>query len=99
MRVAGDVLAQRIKGAVTWQARISHDRGRLELVGIVGPSTTPTVIEPLTPRELIELLEEHDGLRRGQVLSDADVVRGEEPQGSTVTGDAPRGQQFSGVRR
>ncbi len=57
MRIAGQVLAERVKGAVTWQARVSHDRGRLELVGIVQPSATPTVIEPLNTRELMELLD------------------------------------------
>ncbi|MCC7176919.1 MAG: hypothetical protein IT177_00845 [Acidobacteria bacterium] len=53
---AGHVLAERRKGLVTWQARISHDRNRLEVVGIVPPSTEPTVIEVLTERELRELL-------------------------------------------
>jgi hypothetical protein len=56
--VAGTVLAARGKGAVTWQARISHDRGRLEVVGIVPASAMATVIEPLDERELRELLGE-----------------------------------------
>lgn len=55
-RMAGDVLASRQKGNVTWQARISTDRGRLEVVGIVPASFAPTTIEPLTERELRELL-------------------------------------------
>lgn len=55
---AGTVLNARAKGAVEWQARISHDRGRLEVVGLVPPSATPTVVEPLTEHELRELLGE-----------------------------------------
>lgn len=54
----GRVLAERRKGAVTWQARISTDRGRLEVVGLVPASATPTIIEPLTEPELRELLGE-----------------------------------------
>jgi hypothetical protein len=54
----GHVIASRLKGCVTWQARISSDRGRLEVVGIVPASTAPTVIEPLTEPELLELLGE-----------------------------------------
>lgn len=52
----GAVLASRRKGPVTWQARISTDRGRLEVVGIVPPSPEPTTIDVLTERELRELL-------------------------------------------
>ena len=58
MRNPGTVLASRRKGAVEWQARISTDRGRLEVVGIVPASVSPTVIEPLDERELRELLGE-----------------------------------------
>lgn len=58
MRIAGTVLAARSKGAVVWQARISTDRGRLEVVGIVPASHDATVIEPLDERELRELLGE-----------------------------------------
>lgn len=54
----GTILAQRHKGAVTWQARISHDRGRLEVVGIVQPSATPTTFALLEQHELLELLGE-----------------------------------------
>lgn len=61
-RVAGHVLSERIKGAVIWRAQISSDRGRLEVVGIVAPSTTATVIEPLSEHELRELLGEDVGL-------------------------------------
>ncbi|MCC7034016.1 MAG: hypothetical protein IT179_14430 [Acidobacteria bacterium] len=61
----GHVLSTRTKGAVTWQARISHDHGRLEVVGLVPASTEPTTIEGLTEPELRELLGEptdlHDG--------------------------------------
>lgn len=56
--LAGTVLASRRKGSVTWQARISIDRGRLEVVGIVPASAAPTTIEPLDERELRELLGE-----------------------------------------
>jgi hypothetical protein len=54
----GQILAARRKGAVTWQARISADRGRLEVVGLVPASATATTIEPLTDHELLELLGE-----------------------------------------
>ena len=57
-RRAGEVLASRRKGAVEWRARVSSDRGRLEVVGIVPASTTATVIEPLSEPELLELLGE-----------------------------------------
>lgn len=52
------VLAERRSrdGLVTWQARIGQDRGRLQIVGVVAPSTSPTIIEPLTDAELRELL-------------------------------------------
>lgn len=53
---AGTVLAERMKGGVIWRAQISHDRGRLQVCGIVPASTTATVIEPLDERELLELL-------------------------------------------
>ena len=56
-RVAGQVLAERRKGAVVWQARISADRHRLEVVGLVPPSAERTTIEPLNERELRALLE------------------------------------------
>jgi hypothetical protein len=56
-RVPGSVLAERVKAGVTWQARISTDRGRLEVIGIVPPSPNPTYVESLTERELLELLE------------------------------------------
>jgi len=54
----GVILAQRVSrdGKVTWQARRSPDRGRLQVVGIVAPSAEPTEIEPLTDAELRELL-------------------------------------------
>ena len=56
--VSGVVLSERTSrcGRVTWQARRSADRGRLEVVGIVAPSALPTVIEPLMEVELRELL-------------------------------------------
>jgi hypothetical protein len=57
-RVPGQVLASRVKNDVRWIARVGFDRGRLEVVGIVPPSATPTVIEPLNERELRELLGE-----------------------------------------
>lgn len=62
LETAGTILAERHKGAVVWQARISQDRGRLEVVGIVPASTTETVIEPLTEPELRQLLDDtsHD---------------------------------------
>jgi hypothetical protein len=56
----GDVvLSERVSrnGQVRWQARRSHDRGRLIVVGIVPPSNTETLVEPLNERELRELLE------------------------------------------
>lgn len=58
----GHVLSTRRKGAVLWQARISSDRGRLEVIGLVAPSATPTTIEVLTEPELRELLgfTDHD---------------------------------------
>jgi hypothetical protein len=62
-RAPGSVLASRQKGTVVWQARISTDRGRLEVVGLVPASRTPTVIEPLDERELLELLGEPTDLR------------------------------------
>ena len=54
---AGTVLAERRKGAVIWQARISSDRGRLEVIGLVEPSATVTAIEHLSEPELRELLD------------------------------------------
>jgi hypothetical protein len=56
----GDVvLAERVSadGLVRWQARRSADRGRLIVVGVVAPSDTETLVEPLSERELLELLE------------------------------------------
>jgi len=52
------VLAERLSrdGRVRWQARIGEDRGRLEVIGVVEPSTVPTIIEPLTEADLRELL-------------------------------------------
>ena len=61
---AGTVLNTRRKGSVTWQARIGTDRDRLEVIGVVAPSTTATEIEPLTEYELLELLGESGGLRQ-----------------------------------
>jgi hypothetical protein len=57
-RETSAVLAERLSrdGRVRWQARISEDRGRLEVVGIVAPSDAATVIEPLSGDELRELL-------------------------------------------
>src|SRR5262245_57421028 len=43
-------------GRVTWQARVSQDRGRLEVVGVVAPSSEPTEIEPLSDVDLRGLL-------------------------------------------
>jgi len=63
-RRSGDVLNARRKGPVLWQARISADRGRLEVVGVVESSATATEIEPLTEFELLELLGESAGLRQ-----------------------------------
>lgn len=62
-RTVGHVLAERRKGPVTWQARIAADRSRLEVVGIVAASASSTTFEPLSPRELQELLE-GDALER-----------------------------------
>lgn len=45
-------------GRVTWQARRSEDRGRLQVVAIVQPSETPTVVEALTDAQLRALLAE-----------------------------------------
>lgn len=60
LNLAPVVLAERVSadGRVRWQARIGEDRGRLEVVGIVEPSPTPTTIEHLSQRELLELLGE-----------------------------------------
>jgi hypothetical protein len=55
------VLASRLKGGVLWIARISDDRGRLEVRGIVGPSDRATEVEPLDERELRELLQDVEG--------------------------------------
>ncbi len=53
------VLNERVSrdGKVRWQARRSHDRGRLLVVGIVAPSNTETQVEPLNERALRALLE------------------------------------------
>jgi len=74
-RVPGQILAERMKGCITWQARISTDRLRLEIVGIVPPSSTPTTIELLSEHELLELLGEgaelhDDQLSRSELTSD-----------------------------
>lgn len=61
-RAAGTVLACRRKGAVVWQARISDDRGRLEVVGLVEPSPIRTTIALLEQHELLELLGEGTSL-------------------------------------
>ena len=52
------VIAERksADGRVTWQARISTDRERLEVVAIVAPSATPTIVQLLSEAELRELL-------------------------------------------
>lgn len=54
-----DLLSERTSadGRVVWQARRSSDRGRLIVVGIVAPSDTPTIIEPLNEIQLRDLLE------------------------------------------
>lgn len=54
-----DILASRTSadGRVTWVARRAADRGRLEVVGIVAPSDSATVIEPLNETQLRELLD------------------------------------------
>ena len=54
-----DVLAERLSpdGRVRWQARRSLDRGRLVVVGVVAPSSEPTLIEPLTEDQLRQLLD------------------------------------------
>ncbi len=70
-RIAGTILATRQKGAITWQARISADRGRLEVVGIVQPSATTTVISPLDERELRELLGAGADLDGGDAIMSA----------------------------
>ena len=56
--MSGRVLAERLSsdGRVTWQARISGDRGRLQVVGIVAANSEPTEIQPLSEAELLELL-------------------------------------------
>ena len=57
--VPEDVLAERVSadGRVRWQARRSADRGRLIVVGVVAPSATETLVEPLNERQLRDLLE------------------------------------------
>lgn len=57
-RRPGTVLAARQKDKVTWLARISHDRGRLEVVGVIEPSETATTFALLEQHELLELLGE-----------------------------------------
>ena len=49
---------ERVKGGVRWQARVSNDRARLEVVAIVPASNEPTVVELLNDMELRELLAE-----------------------------------------
>lgn len=56
----GDVvLNERVSrnGQVRWQARRSHDRGRLIVVGVVAPSITEILVEPLNECDLRDLLE------------------------------------------
>lgn len=55
-----DVLSELKLAGVTWQARRSRDRGRLEVVGLVEPSAAVTVITLPTARELRRLLNEPD---------------------------------------
>src|SRR5262245_12061505 len=43
-------------GRVTWQARISPDRGRLEVVAVVEANDQSTIVEILSDTELKELL-------------------------------------------
>jgi len=54
----GTVLRELTRDGLTWQARRSEDRGRLQVVAIVPPSTTPTIVEALSDTELRELLTE-----------------------------------------
>jgi hypothetical protein len=53
-------------GRTIWQARRGSDRGRLEVVAIVPPSSTPTVIAALTEPELRELLESDHSAQAGE---------------------------------
>jgi hypothetical protein len=54
---ASNVLAARpAAGGVVWQARVSADRSRLEVVAIVPASATPAVVERLSDSDLKELL-------------------------------------------
>lgn len=52
----GTILSSRVKGGIAWVARISADRGRLQVVAIVPPSSEATEIEPLSEPELLQLL-------------------------------------------
>lgn len=72
---AGTVLASRRKGAVDWQARISQDRGRLEVVGLVPASPVAITIEPLTNQELLELLGERCDVDDTFAVADQRVER------------------------
>ena len=58
------ILSEKRKGDVLWQAFVSDDRGRLAVRGIVEPSATHIVIDPLTERELRELLGEDGSLQQ-----------------------------------
>jgi hypothetical protein len=52
------ILAERSSSdpRVTWQARVSPDRGRLSVVAVIQPSDEPIVVELPTELELKELL-------------------------------------------
>jgi hypothetical protein len=56
--VAVSILRELTRDGVTWQARRSGDRGRLQLVAIVPPSPTPTVIEALSDTDIRALLSD-----------------------------------------
>ena len=75
---AGQVLNERKKGAVLWQARISADRNRLEVIGVIEASTT--AIDPCGSRpeadekaqhfaELVERYGPFDSVTRRYALS------------------------------
>lgn len=69
-KIPGTILNAKRKGAVCWQARISHDRNRLEVVGVIEPSNVPITFALLEEHELLELLGEgaelDDRLERGR---------------------------------
>jgi hypothetical protein len=53
------ILAERTApDGIRWQARVSADRARLEVVAIVPASVEPTVVTLLSDRDLRELLAE-----------------------------------------